>query len=632
MAWKTETKYPVDVVKKFFGRESFIPDWRKAEAIDDVATKRFLERYWSKYKGVHDVGNQGGVPDWVTDKEKAAGVLIWPVDYDQETLPKTIPTADLCKLQTMGLYAAQGESEPFAIAVRALDKEAEVSIETSDLIGPGKIEKADITNRLCLAFEFAFKKNQKQLQPVIMLKTPENKWKFPPNYTMVYWVDVHVPAEAKPGKYTGQIIVKANGKEAKTIRMEMDVLPFRLKANNYRAGTFNVTFGLWAGGFTGFYEPLMEIDSRYGYNIAGGFYNKGQEIPFKGKFETLEVDETHEKFKKFDERMKGLKKYGMGDVLFWNWGASVSGGGDKGVAQFNNILQAANSPGIATPEGKKGFAHTLRAIKAGEKKYGWPDMVIGPFDEALGNQDATKEVIAAMPYVHAISPESRVYMTEWHVGYTRLYQSEGETLSGKKRPGDSPGGAEYKALAGKKPVYNFAVIGANKFDEEARAIQTQFNGEYWNYGIATKGDVQARFIQGFQTWITKHDTSLLWAGYFALSFDVDGGWTTHIPMPDNVGDTKHTQGPILASVKGAIGRESIDDRKYLETLRFYATEKKSQPDLDWLEKELSVRCKAMSTGLDKAGGIANIDVFLTNAKEMPKLRLEIRDRILKLIK
>ncbi len=64
---------------------------------------------------------------------------------------------------------------------------------------------------------------------------------------------------------------------------------------------------------------------------------------------------------------------------------------------------------------------------------------------ALMDQDSVREIIAAMPYVHKFSPKSRVYMTEWHVGYSRLYQSSGKTLKFHARRAGSAEDLKYLA-------------------------------------------------------------------------------------------------------------------------------------------------------------------------------------------
>jgi len=620
---------PWSADEKYFGTDAFVPDWRAAEEIDAKATRRFLERYWPKLRASHDAGNQGGPPDGLTAEEKAAGVVVFPADYIRETLPSKVPTPAERKFSAMSLFAARGESEPFVVGVRTLGKAAAVSIETTDLTGPaGRIAAADVTSRLCLAWESDHYRGRgkwgKRMQQVVMLKPPEGAWRFPPNYAMTYWVDVHVPVAAKAGAYEGKITVKAGGKIAKAIDVTVEVLPLGLKTNNFHAGAYRVTYNIWAGGFTGHYEPMMEMDSRYGYNIAGGFFNKGNEVPFKGKGETLTVDTAHEKFRKFNATMQRLKTYGLGQVAFWNWGASGN------VGQFNNVLKAAGIPPIKTLDGKKGFAHMLRAIKAAEEEYGWPELVINPYDEALMDQDSVREIIAAMPHVQKFSPKTRVYMTEWHVGYTRLYQSSGKTLKGKRRPGDH--GKEYKGLAAggeKEPIFNFHVIGANIYDAESRAIQDRFGGEYWNYKGINRVDPQARYAQGYGSYVMRGECSLLWANYSG-SFDKKS-WTMHYVMPDDVKSRSMTRGPVLASVRAAVGREGIDDRKYIETLKYHARTRRSAADLKYLRDELPKKCAAMAT-LKDVGGIDNTAEKITDASAFQRLRIEVRDRILKLLK
>jgi hypothetical protein len=62
--------------KKFYGADAFVPDWRKAEEIDKIAASRFMEKYWSKYRDIHDAGNQGpngGIGPWSHVVEQTSG-------------------------------------------------------------------------------------------------------------------------------------------------------------------------------------------------------------------------------------------------------------------------------------------------------------------------------------------------------------------------------------------------------------------------------------------------------------------------------------------------------------------------------------------------------------------------------
>jgi len=363
---------------------------------------------------------------------------------------------------------------------------------------------------------------------------------------------------------------------------------------------------------------MIEIDSRYGFNLAGGFFNKGAEIPFRRTSDGgLEVDAGHEKFRTFNATMSALKKHGMGQVAFWNWGASGT------LAQFNNVLAAAGVPPIGTEEGKKGFAQVCKAIKQAERKLGWPEFVINPVDEALMDQDATRELIRAVPHVQALSPETRLYMTEWHEGYTRLYQSSGSTLRGRRRPADNA-----PVAGGEKPRLNFQVIGANTLSQNGRCLQEQLGGEYWVYTTLTKVGPHGRFAYGFMPYIVKAEACLMWATWKG---DLTGqGWTLHYLMPDEPKGNSGTRGPALASVRAVLAREGIDDRKYIETLKYHARTRKSEQDLRYLD-ELPARCRSLADDLKNIGGGDNTEAKVSDDDGIQKLRVEVKDRILKLI-
>lgn len=448
-------------------------------------------------------------------------------------------------------------------------------------------------------------------RPMVLLKPPKGVWTFPPNWSMSYLLDVHVPRDQAPGLYKGTVTVKAGGKLVREFGLEIEVLPFKLKTNNFHAGAYGTTCGLWAGGFTGYYPEMIEMDARWGYNLAGAFFNKGQEIPFKKTADGgLEVDPDHPKFKVFNETMALLTRHGMGkgQVAFWCWGSSGS------VAQFNNVLAAAGYPAIQTAEGKQGFALVCKAIKEAEKKYGWPEFVINPFDEALKNKAAAADVAAAMPLVQQLSPETRIYMTEWREGYTRTYQTFG--------------------AADGQPRLNFHVMGANTLSEAGRALQDSLGGEFWVYMMLQNVDPQGRFAQGFGPYIVRAETSLIWANYFAgaplYGLDGSGGWTLHYLMPLNPGDKSSTRGPVIASCRSPLARAGIDDRKYIETLKYYARKNKSADDLKYLDG-LPARCRALAGDLKNIGGIDNVDAKVVNADGFQKIRIELRDRILKLV-
>jgi hypothetical protein len=605
---------------RLWGRESFTPDWREAELIDERASLRFLSDYWPSLKRRYEAG---GMPDSAESGHKP-GLSVFITPITKAILPNYIPTAGELKHEQINLFAAVGESEAFSLGIRNLSGARSVSIQVTDLVNGDMTLQAEIvTNRLVLAYTANMYTGNRQyrpaIRPMVLIKPPGNKWRFPPYTTHNYFLDVHVPDDAKAGFYTGRVLVKTAGKLHTSIILRLEVLPFKLRVNGFHAGAYGTTYDIWEGGFFGYYPEMIEMDSRYGFNMAGGFFNKDGEIPFKRtELGELVVDDQHPKFLKFNKTMQTMKSYGMGDVAFWNWGGSGN------VKQFNNVLEKAGIPGIHTEAGKTGFSEVCRAIKLAERNFGWPELVINPYDEALMDQDATREIIESIPYVRKRSPDTRLYMTEWREHYARLYQSSGKTLKGGQRPG----WPEYiKLLVSlERPRKNFDVIGANRLSSESRDLQNSLRGEYWHYTGVTRMGPQVRYAYGFKPYIVDAEAAMVWANYKGT---LDGkGRTFHYVMPDLADGRKrrNTRGPVISSPRAIAAREGIDDRKYIETLRYYAHEANSGEDFEFLDK-LHERSRKLAQ-IDDIGGIENRQAIVTQSETFQLLREELKERIL----
>ncbi len=622
-AAESRTVPSTPVYGRFWGRDVFEPDWIQGDEIDLLASTHFLTEYWPNFSG-SDTAEANPKSEHYAHQD----VHIFPTKYWKTVSTDYIPPSDLRHADPVKMVAAQGESEPIAIGVRSNNRPHTISIIHSDFTGPtGTLSAKHVTNRLMLAYRAEISSRHTpygtEVRPMVLLKTPNNQWLFPADHSMTYVVDFHVPSALPAGIYQGNVSVLADGIVLKDIATTLQVLPFRLKTNNFHAGAFGTTFNIWEGGFSGYTTEMMEMDSRYGFNLAGGFFNKGNEIPFRrrGDYEVI-IDTKDPKFRKFNTTMRTMRRYGMGDVAFWNWGASGK------VFQFNNVLKSAGFSGIETIDGKKGFAAICAALKAAEREHGWPEFVINPFDEALKDQDAVREIIAAVPYVRVGSPSTRLYMTEWRPGYSRLYQSSGHFLRGNKRPRKLEQIALF--LSRETARLNFDVIGSNTLDDSARILQDSLGGELWHYGGANNLNAQARLTFGVIPWAIRAEAALMWANYKG---DLNGkGWTLHFAMPlDPHGRrNRNTRGPIVPSVRAVAVREGIDDRRYIETLRYFATIGGSQKDLDYL-KNLEKRARNLISNPNTVGGINNSEIVTNRESEMDEIRTEIQNRITALL-
>lgn len=608
---------------RFWGREAFVPDWRRGDEIDAVASEYFIKHYWPKLRPPRYANSNASQP-----RPAADGVRIFPAKYWHAIDPDHQVSAEDRFTSPIELFAARGESEPVAIGVRTGASSRVVSLTTTTLASAASaIDAQAVTNRLMLSYPARRDPGRRPTEtvekPMVLLKPPANRWKFPPATAMAYVVDFHVPVDQPAGEYRGEIIVSVDGEEHERLPVLLTVLPFSLKTNGFHAGAFGTTYNIWTGGFSGYTEEMIEMDSRYGYNLAGGFFNKGNEVPFvRDQDGNVRVDESNAKFHKFDTTMKLLRRYGMGDVAFWNWGASGN------VKQFNNVLAKAGFPPIDTDRGKFGFALICAALKRAELRNDWPEFVLNPYDEALKDQDATRAIIEATPIVRRISPLTRLYMTEWRPGYTRLYQSTGLSLSGSKRPRKR----EMRMLASshEKPILNFQVIGANTLSYDAAGLQHRLGGEYWHYSGASRLDAHARLTYGFVPWIVRADASLIWANYKG---DLLGnGWTLHYAMPidPNGRRNRDARGPVIPSSRAIAVREGIDDRKYIETLRFHAANACSQTNLRYLDSVVTVARRLVSK-IHSIGGRHNTEAIVTEEASPDEIRAETRKRIVLLL-
>lgn len=153
------------------------------------------------------------------------------------------------KAKNVALAAARNEWESFQVLLRADAPVKGVNVEPDDLKGPGGavIRAADAVlyrqHQLELTLPSYRNDNFKPgwyPDPLIpfrhpLTKQPISKARFkavpfdlPANETHRFWVDVFVPADAKPGKYRGTYRVTAEGSNAAKIAVELTVWDFEL--------------------------------------------------------------------------------------------------------------------------------------------------------------------------------------------------------------------------------------------------------------------------------------------------------------------------------------------------------------------------------------------------------------------
>ena len=126
------------------------------------------------------------------------------------------------------LFATPGEYEPVSFAVRPDERVEQFYLTATDLSGPaGAIPQSNIRVQSVESFHGADKD---------ILMDLGHPWDMPSFQRELFWATVHVPAEAKPGEYNGEVTVTAGGKPIARLGLKLEVLPFHLEEPPFALG------------------------------------------------------------------------------------------------------------------------------------------------------------------------------------------------------------------------------------------------------------------------------------------------------------------------------------------------------------------------------------------------------------
>ena len=726
---------------------SFVPDWSKADRTDAAATAQFLKHVWPKLGPAAEALNaklkaktDAVYRDGMSDAERAAGVVCFPLRVEQILPWYAVPTAEQIRQRKLALFAARGQSEAVCVAVHALRDVKSVTVTCSELKGPGTIAASAVTTRLSLAYTVNPRNRSRNIHARQMLLLKVDGWDIAKGRTCEWVVDVHVPADTKAGAYRGKVKVLAGGNAAAEFDLEMEVLPFALTDNGCRWGAFMTPPPGPAS------EAWCDLNARYGFNSLAwwklddprltwtwdgikhdelvfcrlrdkdeklvqvaalksappwlvrrwdGFHLVlkadevvglpanaearkalvGKAVKLKPELGTLpprlaamiryghslRMAKFHEKamdsvrfehnkeFKRFDAGMKRLAKHGFAGPNTWFGSGSTSPPWEIRVI-YHRFGQRYSRKGWKWT-GKVDRANTnhlwyfanaavAKSFARAGQKYGWPEVVWCPNDEAMQHRGATGRSCAAMigemmPYVKRYAPGMRVYAVVWH--------TKADNWRGRWQCG------EYQKIATRKDgsrshTYGpFGVICTNCPNDLDRKTTWDAGGEYWIYVLVysvVPDFSAARFGMGFKG--ARH--------HAAVVYSYADRWTVHNVAPgDDVGRSAWIAGeaqtnyyltktpdagrraPIdyaIASHAMLACRQGITDRKYIETLRTWAWKKKSASDIAWV-KNIGERIARIGGG--GKGGVDDFTAKVTDESGAQKLRREIAMRIKALV-
>ena len=225
------------------------------------------------------------------------------------------------------IEAAAGQRCGAQIGLYPLSEVKELRVIVSDLNGPGgaKIPASAVSvKKIRNFFKRPGRVNMAEVLPYILqdFQTLDVK----PGVTRGLWVTLTVPADAKPGKYAGQVtLARAGRNAAPSVAIEVTVLPFKLdKVTDITMSVTGITVYGWRGWYDGLEdlwwkgaELVMKDLADHGMNAVTG----GPGAPLRGvKDGKAQIDYTE-----VDRWLDLAGKYGLtmpGDSY---QGLSVSG-------------------------------------------------------------------------------------------------------------------------------------------------------------------------------------------------------------------------------------------------------------------------------------------------------------------
>ncbi|MBI5383369.1 MAG: hypothetical protein HZA90_01640 [Verrucomicrobia bacterium] len=189
----------------------------------EAATWRLPPEEWAKWKA--DPEPETGPMPPLTEADQRRGFVVYSRHYLDCVYPRTKPRAEELG-PTLRLFACPGEFEPANFIVLPLRDLAGVRVRVTD-IGPvpaGAIEVRKV--RYQLARPNYTVRHRYRVVPDILERFDGGD--LVANENARFWLTLHVPSNAPPGQYTGQIeFTSASG--SATVPIQLRVLPIHLR-------------------------------------------------------------------------------------------------------------------------------------------------------------------------------------------------------------------------------------------------------------------------------------------------------------------------------------------------------------------------------------------------------------------
>jgi uncharacterized membrane protein YgcG len=198
----------------------------------------------------------------------AQALQVWTATASEKIRPATGAGSG----SAAAISAARNEFEAFQIGVRG--PASGVGATASDLVGPGGNISVRLFAEPLISLANASAPDggtgawPDALVPAVdeIVGQPRRAFPFdvPSGESRAIWAEVHVPADAAPGTYTGSVTVSSSAGSA-TVPVALTVWPFVLPSTASLKSTFGLTYGaLIAEHGVGYGDAFSALRARYG--------------------------------------------------------------------------------------------------------------------------------------------------------------------------------------------------------------------------------------------------------------------------------------------------------------------------------------------------------------------------------
>jgi len=483
-----------------------------------------------------------------TPAEKARGFVIHHKPWVTPVWPNTVPRREEFDPRLKG-FASQDEYEPLTFTVMPLRDFDSALVRVSDLRSEDGhlIPAQDISIRYV---RYMYVRPNYNLRG-IYYRAPDLLPRFDEpqplrageNFRV--WLTVYVQPYTPEGEYRGRAALILDGQPAAEVPILFRVLPIKLQRdpsliyNTYYSWHPADSIAIAPDDFSRrWWARKMECDFKsmaaHGYNayciiINAHFSEDGRCVPLLDEFaQKLDV-----------ARRNGL--FDMGQPIVGRMNFTLR----KRYKHYTGKEMVKHIYGVEMPPQAffDDITAMVRAVEAGRKRRGWPEILYKPIDEPTDSKQAIQFVIEMLKAVKKV-PGVRTYLT---ADPTR------------------------KSYAPLKPyvdvwcTHHFAVpLEQRLADFEERGV------EYWCYPNNVSGQndhtpvAAARMIYGFGLWRSGYRVLIPWT-YRSYSGDPANYLDGHVM--DFFNHSTEDDGDVIPCTLYEAYREGVDDYRYVTTLQ-----------------------------------------------------------------